>query len=747
MSTLVIVESPSKAKTIKKYLGKDYEVIASKGHIVDLPKSTLAIDVENSFKPDYVVTKNDALKQLKKAFKGKTNLILAVDLDREGEAIGWHVAQKLGVISANGNIKKGFELSRIVFTSITKESIQEAIKQPRKIDMDLVNAQQARRVLDRLVGYQLSPLIWKKISFGLSAGRVQSVAVRLIVEREEEREAFVSDEYWSIEADVDEKAGKKKIERSIVKLSEEDQQSPKFQKIKFDLIEVDSKKIKIENEKDTNKIIDIVENKEWKVQSVSTKLSNRSPKPPFTTSTLQQVASNKLGYNAKRTMSIAQKLYESGLITYMRTDSTFMSEVAISQARKLIEKKYGKNYLPTRVNYYKTSSKVAQEAHECIRPADFGVLSSQLSLSSEEQKLYDLIYSKAISSQMSPAKIESGNVDILVQNYLFRANGQKIVFDGYLKAYTEKVADNPLPQDISEGDILYLKNIYGIQHFTQPPARFTEASLIKTLESHGVGRPSTYVPIISTIQSRRYVEKDGKVFIPTDTGRIVTKLLREHFFEIVDYKFTAQVEDNLDEIATGKLNWIKMMEDFYKPFSKKLKIKDKEIDRADYTVLGMADKSIKCPICSKRMQIKLGRYGRFYSCDDWPNCKGMLGIDGQSDADYKKESNSEKFKSIYLDAPKTDSGELYLLKKGRYGYFWAHPEYPKQKDAKPLEYREEIKTKIYGKPPKSKDGKAMNLRRGRFGEFWAHSKYPDVKEVQRIDKKRIEEMKQELGIK
>jgi DNA topoisomerase I len=747
MTTLVIVESPSKAKTIKKYLGNGYEVIASKGHIVDLPKSTLAIDVENSFNPEYVVTKNEALKQLKKAFKDKKNLILAVDPDREGEAIGWHVAQKLGVLTASGSIKKGYELSRIVFTSITKESIQEAIKQPRNIDMDLVNAQQARRVLDRLVGYQLSPLIWKKISFGLSAGRVQSVAVRLIVEREEEREAFVSDEYWSIEADVDEKVRKKEIVRNIVKLSEEDQQNPKFQKIKFDLVEVDSKKIKIEDEKAANKIIDVVEDREWRVRSVSTKVSNRSPKPPFTTSTLQQIASNKLGYNAKRTMSIAQKLYESGLITYMRTDSTFMSEAAISQIRKLVGKKYGDNYLPAKPNYYKTSSKVAQEAHECIRPADFAVVSGKLNLSSEEQKLYDLIYSRAMGSQMSSARIESGNVDILVENCLFRANGQKIVFDGYLKLYPEKVADNPLPQKISKGDVLHLNEIYGIQHFTQPPGRFTEASLIKTLEYHGVGRPSTYVPIISTIQSRRYVEKDGKVFVPTDTGRIVTKLLRDHFFEIVDYKFTAQIEDNLDEIATGKLNWVKMIEEFYMPFSKKLKKKDKEIDRADYTVLGMADKSIKCPICSKRMQIKLGRYGRFYSCDDWPDCKGMLGIDGRSDADYEKESKSERFKSIYLDAPKTDSGDAYLLKKGRYGYFWAHPEYPKKKDAKPLEYREEVKEKIYGEPPKSKDGKAMILRRGRFGEFWAHPEYPDTKEVQRIDKKRIEEAKQELGIK
>lgn len=745
MKSLVIVESPSKAKTIKKYLGENYEVQASKGHIVDLPKSTIAIDVENGYKPDYVVTKRESLKQLKTAFKDKQDLILAVDPDREGEAIGWHLAQRLGVINTKGKIKEGYRLSRIVFTSITKDSIQEAIKSPRSLDMNLVNAQQARRVLDRLVGYELSPLLWKKISFGLSAGRVQSVAVRLIVEREEERERFIPEEYWTIEVDVKVSKSSQGLNLGFVR-SNNAESLPEYSGIKFGFVECDGKKVGLNSQSDVEKIFEKIQNADWVVDGVATKETRKQPKPPFTTSTLQQTASNKLGYSAKKTMSVAQKLYESGLITYMRTDSTNMSEVALQQIRDHISTKFGKGYLTPKPVYYKTSSKVAQEAHECIRPANVGVSISDYKLDSDEKKLYELIFSRAVGSQMNPAVLEVGNIDLIVNNCKFRATGQTLKFDGYLKVYHEKLTNNPLPENIKIGDILYPENGYGIQHFTEPKGRYTEATLIKVLEFYGIGRPSTYVPIISTILARKYVEKLGKVFVPTDTGRIVNKLLEDHFAEIVDYEFTAQVENNLDDIAEGKIDWVKMLDNFYIPFHKKLIVKDKEIDRADYTVLGDAPKDIVCPLCGKPMKAKLGRFGRFYSCSMWPDCKGMLGLDGKSEKDYEQEAYSDEFLKFYNPAPKTDKGVDYKLKRGKYGKFWAHPDYPKVKDAKPLEYRNEIKLKIYGNPPIAKDKSEMVLMRGRFGEFWAHPDYPKVKEVVRIDKKEIKNAMQSLGL-
>lgn len=756
MKKLVIVESPSKVKTIKKYLGKDYDVKSSKGHIVDLPKSELGVDPESKFEPTYVVTKKKALQDLKKAFKGKDTLVLAVDPDREGEAIGWHVARQLGVITKTGKIKKGMKLERIVFTSITKDAVQDAVKNPRKIDTNLFNAQQARRVLDRLVGYKLSPLLWKKIRFGLSAGRVQSVALRLVVEKEEEREAFDSEEYWKIFSNLSEDKTKGEIKVDIVK-TENDAKSGEENElvasdlkkdlnfITFELNKFKGKKIELTKEREVKKIQEITKSEKWIVTNIGTKASKRNTKPPFTTSTLQQTASNWFGYSPKRTMSIAQKLYEQGAITYMRTDSTNLSADALKDSRKLIKKEYGDEYLPADANLYKTKAKVAQEAHEAIRPSNFNVLPEKSGLEAEQYKLYQLIWQRAVASQMVPAKLENGRIEVDIKDYLFVANGQRILFDGYLRVYPEKVSENVLPE-IEVGKELYLDQISGFQYYTKPPARFSEASLIKALESHGIGRPSTYVPTLSTIQARKYVEKEGKTFFPTDTGRVVTNLLRDHFKEIMDYDFTAQVEGFLDDIANGKENWIKVMGDFYFPFEKNLLIKDKEIDRENYTVLGDAPEGIKCPDCKAKMVIKLSRYGRFFSCSKWPDCKGLLDSEGKTEKETQQEAVSEEFLAMYQGAPKTDDGRDYLLKRGRYGKFWAHPDYPKVKDAKPLEYTDEIFKAVYGEAPTASDDTEMILRRGRFGEFWAHSKYPEIKEVVRINKKEIQEKKEAAGV-
>lgn len=751
---LVIVESPSKIKSIKKYLGAGYEVQASRGHFVDLPKSDLGVDTENKYKPKYVVSARKSLQLLKKAYQDTNTLIIATDPDREGEAIGWHVANRLGVITDTGKLRKGHNLQRIVFTSITKDAVQQAIKNPRSIDFNLFNAQQARRVLDRLVGYKLSPLLWKKIRFGLSAGRVQSVALRLIVEREEERDKFLAEEYWSIKALTDLKSSGKCKSQIVYDKDENKKETTKdFSGILFELTKVDNKKPKLTTEDQSQEIAKLAQNAVWQISNLVKNQTKRSPKPPFTTSTLQQTASGWLGFSAKRTMSVAQKLYEQGLITYMRTDSTNLSPDAVTKAREVIAKKYGDKYLPDKPRFYKTKAKVAQEAHEAIRATDFNKTPESVNLDGDFLKLYRLIWQRSLACQMNPALINKTKLEVLLKtdkNLLFTANGQQMLFDGYLKVYPEKFETQVLPE-LEVGTDIYPQTIISRQHFTQPPARYSEATLIKTLESYGIGRPSTYVPTLTTIQTRKYVEKEGKYFKPTDTGKIVTHLLRDHFPKIVDYQFTAKVEDDLDNIANGKKDWVKMIDDFYQPFLKNLNLKDKQIDRENYTVLGDAPDDIKCPECKGKMNIKLGRYGRFYSCKKWPDCKGMLGEDGKSDdqknADLLAELASEKFKETYKSAPKTDDGRDYLLKVGRYGKFWAHPDYPKVKDAKPLELNDKIKTKIYGKAPIAKDGKTkLILRRGRFGEFWAHPDYPKVKEVVRINKKDVAEKKKELGV-
>ena len=728
---LVIVESPSKAKTINKYLGKEYFVLASKGHVVDLPKSKLSIDVDNNFKADYVVTNAKSLQEIKKKFKSADKLILAVDLDREGEAIGWHIARELKLINDNGKKIGKKELERIVFSEITKEAITNAVNSPRAIDMNLVNAQQARRLLDRIVGYKLSPLLWKKITFGLSAGRVQSVAVRLVVEKENERNKFNSEEYWSIEAYLDQKYKTKP--REIYKHANDENKKEEYSNsLEFSLSKVNKKKADLKNEQECEEISKDILDKKWVITSIEKSVQKRTPKPPFITSTLQQASINMLGFTAKRAMSAAQKLYEAGLITYMRTDSVNISKDAIENARKTIKKSFGEKYLPKSQNLYR-SGKSAQEAHECIRPVDFSKTSKELKLDDDLKKIYDLIWQRTMASQMSNAELESNTLVIEVKGkktYEFRTSGKKILFDGFLRVYPEKLNEKILPS-LKEGEELYLNTLQSSQHFTQPPARYSEATLIKKLEELGIGRPSTYASIISTIIQRKYVINENRYLIPTDTGIVVNSLLEKYFEEIVDYGFTAGMENKLDNIAEGKLDWIKMLKDFYFPFEKKVIKNDKSITRDEFTQLGDSDK--ECPECGGKMIIKLGRYGKFLSCKDYPKCKGMLSVE---DENASPEDLAKEDLSNYELPPKTEDGREYLIKKGRFGKFWAHPDYPKVKDAQPLTLRKEALIEIYGNIPETKDGRSYLLKKGRFGEFWAHPDYPDTKDIIRIPKKK-----------
>jgi DNA topoisomerase-1 len=734
---LVIVESPSKAKTINKYLGNDYHVISSVGHIIDLPKSKLGVDTEHNYKPQYEVIKGKekVIKELKANAKKATEILLATDPDREGEAISWHIANTLG--------KTNPHMQRIVFHEITKPAILEALKHPRAIDQNLVDAQQARRVLDRLVGYKLSPLLWKKIRFGLSAGRVQSVALRLIVDREMECRAFKPEEYWSV-AVVPTEDSKKKAK--IVKTLSEDEK-PKTDEGAFilDLKKINGKAAEIGTTKEFDKVSDILTKDELKIESVSEKTITRRPNPPFTTSTFQQAAVNVLGMTSKNAMRSAQKLYENGLITYMRTDSLYISNSAIDAARKVAEKKYGKKFVPEKPNYYKNSSKSAQEAHEAIRPTSFDVTQVDKKLSVYEQKVYDLIHRRALASQMSPAQflqktvsahVESKNEKVKskkeggIETLDLSSTARKCTFEGWMTLY--KISENKalikILDDIKEGSILYSDEIHGVQHFTEPPARYTEASLIKALEKHGIGRPSTYATIVSVIMQRDYVEKDGKYFFPTDTGIVVTNMLKTHFKDIVDIDFTAEMEGDLDRVAEGKVKWQPMIASFFVPFEQNIAKKDKEIKKDDLVILGESDE--KCPICGKEMVKKLGRFGPFLSCIDFPKCKGMAAIEGAG-SEAAPDSHSEEFLKKYKAAPKTDDGRDYLLKKGRFGEFWAHPDYPKVKDIKSLEFTDQMIVEMFGKAPKASDGKTMILRKGKFGYFWSHPDYPEVKELQK----------------
>ena len=600
---LIIVESPTKAKTIQKFLGPAYKVLSSYGHVRDLPKSELGIDVEKDFEPKYVIpTKaKKNLKLLQSALKETGSTILATDEDREGEAIAWHLKKAL-------KLDEGEEsYSRIVFHEITQSAIEEALKNPRKLDMNLVNAQQARRVLDRLVGYKLSPFLWKKVARGLSAGRVQSVTVRLVVEREREIEKFVPQEYWTLSALL--KGGKKHLfGANLAKIGDK-------------ILD----KLDIKSKKEADEIVKNLENAEYKVLKIEKKEVKKNPFPPFTTSTLQQEASRKLHYPSKFTMSVAQKLYEQGFITYHRTDSLNLSDISLAVAKKFITKKYGENFWAGYFRKFKTKQKGAQEAHEAIRPSYPEKEPGSLKVDESQAKLYDLIWRRFIASQMAQAAFDATGVDIEAESkaapetkYIFRANGQILKFEGFLKIYPTKFEETEIPE-LEEGEKLELMELTPLQHFTEPPARYNEASLIKTLEQYGIGRPSTYAPTLATVQERNYIEKDeSRRFRPTEMGIVVNDLLVEHFPEIVDINFTAKMEGDLDEIAEGKKEWVPVIKDFYSPFAKNLENKYEKVSKKQFTEKPTEK---ECPKCGAPLLIRLGKYGKFYACSKFPECR------------------------------------------------------------------------------------------------------------------------------
>ena len=607
MSNLVIVESPAKAKTIKKYLGPNYEVMASMGHVRDLPKSKLSVDVDNGFKPVYVPMKDkeEVISSLKKEASHSDTVYLATDPDREGEAISWHLAQLLD-IPLNAPV-------RVTFNEITKSGVEYGMEHPRSIDLDLVNAQQARRILDRIVGYKLSPFLWKKVRRGLSAGRVQSVAVKMIVDREKEINAFKPEEYWSIEAKMTAPSSKKQFDAVFTG--------------------IDGNKTELHSKEETDKVLEKINGAEFKVTGVKKSVRRKSPAAPFTTSTMQQEASKKLGFQTSKTMRAAQQLYEGveiegmgavGLITYMRTDSLRISDEARSAAYKYIEGAYGKNYLPASPKIYKSKAG-AQDAHEAIRPSTPEITPERVkdSLTAEQYKLYKLIWERFIASQMANALLDTVSVDIDANGCGFKATGFSVKFDGFTVLYEESKDDeeNKVLPVINEGDVLKLKNIEGKQHFTQPPARYTEASFIKALEENGIGRPSTYAPIITTIIDRGYVERDQKKLKPTLLGRAVDGLMLEQFPHIVDVDFSAQMEKNLDKVESGKADWRKTVDDFYQGFEASLEQAEKNMEGKKVKVPDEPSSEV-CDLCGRPMVIKVGKYGKFLACSGFPECRG-----------------------------------------------------------------------------------------------------------------------------
>jgi DNA topoisomerase-1 len=710
---LIIVESPTKAKTIAKFIDSDYILESSFGHIRDLPKSKMGIDIENNYEPEYIIptkAKKNVTK-LKKLAEKADEVILASDEDREGEAIAWHLVKALKLPEN--------ETKRIVFHEITKPAIEEALKTPKSIDHKMVNAQQARRILDRLVGYELSPFLWKKVVKGLSAGRVQSVAVRLVVEREKERQAFKEEEYWTIEADF---------------RSKKDESMPLLSKLN----KIDDKtvaKMAIKTEKEAKEIIDNLKGVKYQIKDISSKENLRNPPKPFTTSTLQQTANRWLGFSSKQTMMIAQQLYEgvnikseghSGLITYMRTDSLNLSKTFIEEARVYINKKFSDKYLPSKANVYKTKSKGAQEAHEAIRPTSALRNPEKLkdSLSPQQYKLYNLIWQRSVASQMRPAKTLSTTCDITALNtpYEFRSSGQITTFKGYLEIYPEKSQQIELP-DLDKDEKLELEKLEDKQHFTQAPARYSDAGLVKEMEKHGIGRPSTYAPTISTIITRNYVNRDeSKRLFPTDIAFVVIELLKNHFPKIVDFKFTATLEKDLDEISSGKKEWVPVVDTFYKEFHQNLENKYNEINKQD--IMPEEESKEICDKCGSKMIIKTGRYGKFLACGNFPDCKNAkpLGKGGVAKVDKELEKLKEEFKGEKCE--KCDS-EM-TVKKGKYGYFKGCSNYPKCKNIKNIKQPGDDTEDITC--PKCEKGKIAK-RFGKRGPFYACDNYPDCKNI------------------
>lgn len=666
---LVIVESPGKIKTLSKFLGKDFTVMASMGHVRDLPKTKLGIDTQKGFKPSYVVPrdKKKTVTDLKKQVGAKTVVYIATDEDREGEAIGWHLVEAL-------ELEKHKDLKRIVFHEITEGAILDAIKNPRQIDKHLVDAQQARRILDRLVGYELSPLLWKKIKYGLSAGRVQSVAVRLVVERERDIQAFKPEEYWSITGLFTPEKSKDEFEAQLTQHK--------------------GKPIKVGKEAEAKKILEDLKGEKFVVSSVEKKEVNRNPAPPFTTSTLQQEAARKLGFSVKKTMMVAQHLYEGvalekgheGLITYMRTDSVHLSQQALTQAKKVIMDLYGKEYGLEQSRYYR-GRKGAQEAHEAIRPSDLSRRPDDIKkyLSKDEFKLYELIWKRTLACQMAAAVLDQVGANLDAKEYTFRATGQTVRFPGFLKVYSEgrdedeeedKDKEGALPA-LTESEHPHLKKITPEQHFTKPPARYTEASLVKKLEAEGIGRPSTYAPTISTVLTRGYIEKEAKALKPTEIGFLVNDFLVEHFPKILDYKFTVRMEEMLDEIEEGKEKWQEEMEEFYGPFHDLVEEKNKNIKKED-VITEKTDEV--CEQCGSSMVVKFGRFGKFLSCSNFPECKNAKPMEGEAEPQSKEKEEELKELQKKLARKKCPTcGSEMEVKSGRFGEYLACGQYPKCK--------------------------------------------------------------------
>ncbi len=706
--SLVIVESPAKAKTIEKFLGKGYKVLASYGHVRALPSKQGSVDIEQDFRPKYHVLpeskKHIAL--LKKELALCDELILATDLDREGEAIAWHLLEALGIDEGADKPK----VKRVTFHEITKSAIDAAMAEPRAIARDLVDAQQARSILDYLVGFNLSPFLWKKIHYGLSAGRVQSVALRMICEREAEIEAFDPREFWSIEADLTN--GNKELLHAHLH-SKEGKKLDKFA---------------LPTEQDAKAVLNDLQHAAWNIAKLEKKQRKRNPAPPFTTSTLQQEASRKLGFSARKTMTVAQKLYEGiavddgthGLITYMRTDSVALSTVATSEAHEVICKLYGKEFALDQPRTFRNKSKNAQEAHEAIRPTEVVRTPDSLKpyLSSDQLRLYQLIWKRTVASQMAQAIFDATTVDIAAgEKYTFRASGQVIRFAGFMALYIEGTDNGDdenkegLLPALQEGEALDVQQLVPDQHFTQPPPRFTEASLVKSLEEYGIGRPSTYASIMNTLVTRKYVRLEKRTFFPEDVGKVVAKLLTDHFSRYVDYEFTASLEEELDAISRGEKQWIPAVKQFWEPFIELLQIKDKEVKKSDVTT----EKTDKiCSDCGKELVIKLGRAGRFLACSGFPDCRHTepLNADGQPAEE-----------PVLTDEKCEKCGALMQIKQGRYGKFLGCSAYPECKNIQPLEKPKALDIKC----PQCNEGEMME-KKSRYGKiFYSCNRYPKCK--------------------
>ena len=689
---LLIVESPSKARTIKKYLGKDFQVLASVGHIKDLPEKELGIDIQKDFKPKYVTItgKTKIIQQLKTAAQSAETVYLAPDPDREGEAIAWHIANSLKVPDS--------QILRVLFNEITYSGIQYGIKHPRKIDISLVNAQQARRIVDRLVGYQVSPFLWKTLYRGLSAGRVQSVALRIICEREAEIVAFIPREYWDLSADFETE------HREIFTAK---------------CIKIDNKKPAISNRDEVEKHLEALKSARFSIHSIEEKEVSKSPSPPFITSTLQQDATKRFRFPPAKTMRIAQQLYEGidiggelvGLITYMRTDSVRISKEAITGIREFIGQQYGVDYLPANPRFFKTKKKNVQDAHEGIRPTRFDLSPEAIDqyLSPDQKKVYRFIWNRFAACQMTPARYKQRNVDVAANNYLFRASSTELLFDGYLRAWREEARENEsprLPLEIVQGENLQLLKLNPEQKFTEPSVRFNEGTLIKELDNLGIGRPSTYASILSTILTRKYVERVKGSLQPTELGRTVNSLLTDNMPEIFNVKFTALMEEELDNIEGNKKDWLDVIREFYNPFEKSLGKLDAKTKQIRENLQELTEE--RCNLCGKAMVIKWSRNGKFMACSGFPECRNTRPLGDDHTVKDLPDKNCP------------NCGGQMVVKLGRFGKFWACSNYPKCKTTEPL-------TLNINCPESDCDGKLVERKTGRGKTFYGCSKYPNCK--------------------